>query len=603
MSKWAKDVKHFLLEHFDTIYNSPSHIYHSALPFCPSSSSLQKNYSAELLNEVKVVRGLPAKWGACSRTVPFEQHPTALSCWSTTLAVGFKSGDIIILNAITGSQEAFLSGHTSSVRSVAFSSDGVLLASGGNDKTIRLWDVQTGGIAKVFSGHKNWVECVSISAHNTWVASGCWDKRIYLWNTQTGECHCTIEQTATVDHVGFSPMDPQHLISISDNKVCHWRWDSDHHQIESAYDGSHITFSLDGTQLALWDKSAVIVQNSESRAVTARFNVAIGNIRDCCFSPDGRLVAAAADNIAYIWDISSSKPSPVETFIGHSYHIIALAFVSPSSLISASKDKSLKFWQLGTLSTDPVGTDPKPIPYDVDKDLSVTLQAKDGITITTDSTGTVKIWDISTGHCKESFKTPASNSPQRDIQLIGDRLIFIWHANKIIHTWDVREEKLLLTVDAPWPGFRDIKISGDGTRVFCLDHIYLQVWSIWTGEVTSKIEVRWTLFQTPEYLTVDGSRAWIHGHGPGCLGWDFGGPDSSPVCLPVIFSSRLHPSGSLLWDTYSPSVWDMATKKVIFQLAAGLGKPADVQWNDQDLVICFKSGEILILSFNHMFLQ
>lgn len=598
MCEWANDVSHFLLEHFDTIYNSPSHIYHSALPFCPSSSSLQKYHGAELLNEVKVIKGLLAGWGKCSRTVHFKNLPTVISCWNTTLAVGFTSGDIVILNAVTGSQEASLSGHATFIRSITFSPDGVLLASGSNGKSVKLWDVQTGGIVKVFSGHGNWVESVSISADNAWVASGCWDKKVYLWSTQTGECHCTIEQKATVSQVSFSHMDPQHLISISDNKVYHW--DLNGNQIGPECDGSHLSFSLDGIQLALWDKSEVIVQDSKSRTITARFQVATDTIKDCCFSPDGRLVAAAAGSNFYLWDIGSSDSSPVETYIGHSRHIIALAFVSPSSIISASKDNSLKFWKIGTSPVESVENNPKSIPYAVDKVLSITLQAKEGIIITSNSNGVVKIWNISTGNCKESFQTPAGDSPQRVIQLVEDRLILIWHASRTIYTWDIKQERQLLTVGAPYPGFRDIKISGNGTMVFCLDTAYLQAWSIWTGEVVNKIKV--SSYISPESLTVDGSRVWMNDRGTNCLGWDFKNP-KLPFLLPTTPSSRLHPDGHLLWDMISSRVWDLTTLKVIFQLAVGLGKPADVQWDGKCLFMCFKSGEILVLDFSHMFLQ
>ena len=600
MCEWAKNVQRFLLDNFDTIYDSPSHIYHSALPLCPSSLLLQKHYSTELLNEVKVVKGLPARWGASSRTVSFDKSPSTISCLNTTIAVGFTSGDIIILNAITGRQEASLSGHTAQIRTISFSPDGASLASGGNDKTLNLWDLQTGGISKLFSGHGSWIESLSISADNIWIASGCWDKKIYLWNVQTGECHCTIEQQAKVDHISFSHTDPQCLISISGNKIRHW--DIDGYQIGPSLHGAYINFSLDGAQLALWEKPDVIVQDFESNQVAARFHLAAGEFRYCCFSPDGRLFATAVSNTAYVWDISSSGSSPIETFTGHSDHIVTLAFISPSSLISASKDRSLKFWQIGTSSISPVETHPKLMPYVVDKVLSLTLQAKEDIIITSDSDGVVKIWDISTGCCKESFQTLAGDNLERDIQLIGDKLIFTWHANRCIYIWDIKQGKLLLAVDAPWPGFKDVKISGDGSKIFGLDYVHLQAWSIWTGEVLSKMEVRQFLY--PESLTVDGSRVWVHDYKSNCMGWDFKDSNSSPLYLPSTPSSKLHPKGSLLYDTQLSRVWDIAgaSKKVIFQLATGFGKPADVQWNDQHLVMCFKSGEVLILNFSHMFL-
>jgi len=56
--KWINDSQRFLLEHFDVIQDSPSHIYHSALPLCPVSSWLHDCYSAELSQEVKVVKDM-----------------------------------------------------------------------------------------------------------------------------------------------------------------------------------------------------------------------------------------------------------------------------------------------------------------------------------------------------------------------------------------------------------------------------------------------------------------------------------------------------------------------------------------------------------------
>jgi len=92
------------------------------------------------------------------------------------------SGGIAVLDAITGSQVAVLSGHTDWVRSVTFSLDGIFLVSGGEDKNTILWDVQTGGVVKTFCGHSSWVLSVSISLDCTTIASGPRDKTIRLWN-------------------------------------------------------------------------------------------------------------------------------------------------------------------------------------------------------------------------------------------------------------------------------------------------------------------------------------------------------------------------------------------------------------------------------------
>jgi len=92
LCKWTADSQQYLLEHFDTINNSPSHIYHSAFPFCPSSSWLQKCYNAETSLQVKVVKGLPAEWGTYSHTVSLYTTLWALSYWKNTIAVGLMMG-------------------------------------------------------------------------------------------------------------------------------------------------------------------------------------------------------------------------------------------------------------------------------------------------------------------------------------------------------------------------------------------------------------------------------------------------------------------------------------------------------------------------------
>jgi WD40 repeat protein len=104
----------------------------------------------------------------------------------------WDGGNIIILNATTGIQTAILSGHTISVCSITYSSNGIFLVSGSHDKTVKLWDVQTGGLVKTFYGHTGSVLSVSISADCTRIASGSSDCTIHLWDIQTGECYCVI---------------------------------------------------------------------------------------------------------------------------------------------------------------------------------------------------------------------------------------------------------------------------------------------------------------------------------------------------------------------------------------------------------------------------
>ncbi|TEU17946.1 MAG: hypothetical protein E3J21_07060 [Anaerolineales bacterium] len=83
-------------------------------------------------------------------------------------------------------------GHTDWVRSVTFSPDGSLLASGSADQTVRLWDVSTGQCLKTLQGHTYLVWSVAFSPDGCTLASGSQDETIKLWDVQTGECLKTL---------------------------------------------------------------------------------------------------------------------------------------------------------------------------------------------------------------------------------------------------------------------------------------------------------------------------------------------------------------------------------------------------------------------------
>ena len=602
MCKWADDSQRFILEHFDVICDSPSQIYNFALPFSPSSSWLHKYYTPELLQVPKVVKGTKVEWGTCSRTVSLNGYPEDLSYQNNTIAVGLWGGDITILDTITGSQKASLSGHTSWVNSVAFSLDGRSLVSGSNDRTVKLWDVQTGGVVKTFHGHTDWVYSACISEDCTRIASGSRDHTICVWDIQTGDCLSTIEQEDAVFHVSFSPTDTQHIIPISDDRI--WWWDVNGHQISSILSGSHITFSPDYAQFAVCNGKVVTVhQNSDSREIVAEFHVAEKETRHCCFSPDGRLIAAAASTIAYVWDITSPDPHPVEIFLGHTDEITSLVFSSPSSLISASLDQSVKFWKIGVLSTDPVATDPGSTSLTSPSIWSVSLQPRAGIAISSDADGVVKTWDLSTGHCKSSFQTPARVlfPGYEDAQMIDGKLIFVWYEDDDIHIWDTGKGKLLQKLYTSQP--QGLRISGDGSKILSLGRGFIQAWAMWTWELVC--EVKLELKGTPylDSLYIDSSRVCVHYiDSPAQEGWDFGisGPSSVPFD-PSTGRPHLDFIGGASWQTDGPCwIKNTVTGKEVFRLHGIYAKPRDVQWDGQYLVAGYWSGEVLIFDFDHM---
>ena len=317
--KWTNESQRLILLNFDAIRDSPTNIYHDALPFSPSSSWLRKWYSAKSLQTVEVVEGRPDKWGTCSRVVSFDYLPEALACHKDTVAVGLSSGDIIALDAITGTRRSAFSEHTDGVTSLVFSPDGTLLASGSKDNTIKLWDIQTGGAIKTFRSNNHRPYSVSISQDSFTIASGS-HNTIYLWDIRTGKPRHTIEQCFTgqeehpVTCVNFAQgiEIPSPLMAASEVGLVQ-QFDISGSKIGDPIHGDHAAFSSDGRHFILSEGKSPVVRNSGSGTIVAFLPSVIHGLDRYCFSTSGEFVVGVSKGRAYVWSITNSARL-VETF-------------------------------------------------------------------------------------------------------------------------------------------------------------------------------------------------------------------------------------------------------------------------------------------------
>lgn len=102
------------------------------------------------------------------------------------------------------------------------------MASGSDDKTIRVWHA-TEGLTKVLKGHSHNIRAITFNPELPWcLVSGAWDATIKLWDVRSGTCIFTItDHNADVYGLSFHPERPFAFVSSSrDTTLRFWSIDA-----------------------------------------------------------------------------------------------------------------------------------------------------------------------------------------------------------------------------------------------------------------------------------------------------------------------------------------------------------------------------------------
>lgn len=94
-----------------------------------------------------------------------------------------------IMAAPTGRCSGNLFGHSEAVLACQFSPDGLILASGGGDGTVRFWDTLTKTPLKNLPAHRHWIQSLSWSATGKWLAAGAMNGEVCLIRLEDMSIH------------------------------------------------------------------------------------------------------------------------------------------------------------------------------------------------------------------------------------------------------------------------------------------------------------------------------------------------------------------------------------------------------------------------------
>lgn len=275
------------------------------------------------------------------------------------LASGGEDTTVKIWHTNSGKHLTTLEGHVGAITKILFSPADEILATGSSDDTIRIWDLTTKQTIAILRGHTKGVQSMAFSCNGKMLVSGALGES-YLWDVRTGERLFSLPQGIVgKTSIALSP-DGNTLVSINNpiafqynNAIRMWNTvnpqgvtlfeskkdRSDITAIEISPDGRFVS-AIVGGKIQLWELNSRIKLFSDTH----------GNkdMTRFVFSSDARKLASSdKSNRIHLWNISQGWLESVNiTEFKSKTTINDLLFYNDGSILISRNQEGIQFWDV-----------------------------------------------------------------------------------------------------------------------------------------------------------------------------------------------------------------------------------------------------------------
>jgi RNA polymerase sigma factor (sigma-70 family) len=406
------------------------------------------------------------------------------------LASGGWNKVVEVYEAGTGKSVASLAGHKGPLQAGAFSPDGKLLATASRDATVGVWDVAQGKVAHVLKGHKSDVYALAFSPDGKVLASGSRDLSLKLWDPASGQEVRPGLASGTFYALAFGPdgktlacagdRGEVTLFDVSANNQrpamdnLLWQWVDESPAGVPGVPG--VAFSPDGKTVFSGGARVRVLDAATGKA--APLEGATRGLIMPTFSPDGKTVATGGA-VVRLWDSATGKPgarlTPAEAPTS------GLAFLPDGKALLVSERTGANLWQLPDLKESEVlrkKNAQRPIWV---QRLAVSA---DGGTAVLDVVEDVVVVDVVGG--KELHRFGVRTGHGLAVSPDG-KLVALVRGDRKLSLWDTASGKELRTLDTPGQWMGPLAF-GPGGAYLATAGADIRLWELRSGKEALRLE-------------------------------------------------------------------------------------------------------------------